>query len=289
MKTTNSITITRIISAVVALPVYFFAIITDMFHAVPILVVSLAVTGISLYEFYQIGNRGENGRPFLYTGIAAGIVINFIMYLFVYGSHIERFDARIILGVMCFLLAVLFTQQLFMRPIKGGAYSISITLAGLIYIVIPFAHIIFMKALSDGIFYIMVINIIIMVNDSAAYFGGVYLGRHKTDFAVSPNKSWEGYASGLIFSVLGMLALNAVYASFFDRHLFTMVEAGILGGVLSILGNIGDLIESAFKRDGAIKDSGSIIPGHGGMLDVFDAMIFTIPLFYYYLVLKGVS
>jgi len=289
MKTTNSITITRIISAVVALPVYFFAIITDMFHAVPILVVSLAVTGISLYEFYQIGNRGENGRPFLYTGIAAGIVINFIMYLFVYGSHIERFDARIILGVMCFLLAVLFTQQLFMRPIKGGAYSISITLAGLIYIVIPFAHIIFMKALSDGIFYIMVINIIIMVNDSAAYFGGVYLGRHKTDFAVSPNKSWEGYASGLIFSVLGMLALNAVYVSFFDRHLFTMVEAGILGGVLSILGNIGDLIESAFKRDGAIKDSGSIIPGHGGMLDVFDAMIFTIPLFYYYLVLKGVS
>lgn len=289
MKTTNSNTITRIISAVVALPVYFFSIITDMFHAVPILVVSLAVTGISLYEFYQVGNRGENGRPFLYTGIAAGVVINFIMYLFVFGSHVERFDARIILGVLCLLLAVLFTQQLFMRPIKGGAYSISITLAGLIYIVIPFAHIIFMKALTDGVFYIMVINIIIMVNDSAAYFGGVYLGRHKTDFAVSPNKSWEGYASGLVFSVLGMLALNAVYASFFDRHLFTMIEAGILGGILSMLGNIGDLIESAFKRDGAIKDSGSIIPGHGGMLDVFDAMIFTIPLFYYYLVLKGVS
>jgi len=288
MKSVNSNTITRIVSAVVALPIYFFAIITDMFHAVPLLVISMAVSCISLLEFYQIGDRAENGRPFIYTGMAAGIIINFVMYLFVFGSHMERFDARLILGVLSFLLLVIFVQQLFMRPIRGGAYSISITIAGLVYIVIPFAHVMLMKALVDGVFYIITINIIIMVNDSAAYFGGVYLGRHKTNFAVSPNKSWEGYISGLLFSVLAMLALNALYSSFFDRNLFTMVEAGVLGVVLSMLGNIGDLIESAFKRDGSIKDSGSIIPGHGGMWDVFDAMIFSMPLFYYYLILKGV-
>jgi len=72
-------------------------------------------------------------------------------------------------------------------------------------------------------------------------------------------------------------------------QLFSMIEAAVAGIFLSILGHIGDLVESAIKRDGSIKDSGSIIPGHGGMWDAFDALIFTYPLFYYFLILKGVS
>ena len=93
----------------------------------------------------------------------------------------------------------------------------------------------------------------------------------------------------MLFSILAMIITSQVYAVFFGRNLFSMIEAAILGIILGILGDLGDLIESAIKRDGAIKDSGSIIPGHGGMWDVFDALIFVFPLFYYYLVLKGVQ
>ena len=121
-----------------------------------------------------------------------------------------------------------------------------------------------MKALTDGVYYIIILNVVVMLNDTVAYFGGVLFGKHKTGFPVSPNKSWEGYFSGLLFSVLSMVITNQVYRSFFGKGLFAMVEAVFLGIALSVLGNLGDLVESAVKRDGAIKDSGSIIPGHGG-------------------------
>ena len=90
--------------------------------------------------------------------------------------------------------------------------------------------------------------------------------------------------AGIIFMILANHVLNI----FFDKHLFSVLEAAVLGAVFSAVGDIGDLIESAVKRDGGIKDSGTIIPGHGGMWDVFDAMIFAMPLFYYYLKIKGV-
>jgi phosphatidate cytidylyltransferase len=86
-----------------------------------------------------------------------------------------------------------------------------------------------------------------------------------------------------------MMVTSAVFDAYYNKPLFTLTEAAILGAVLSLLGHTGDLVESAIKRDGTIKDSGSIIPGHGGMWDVFDALIFSLPFFYYYLVLKGVN
>ncbi len=278
----------RVITAIVALPVYFYGIITPSFHGIPLLIVSIIISLISLYEFYQISDRGADGRAFVWPGMVAGLLINILMYLFVFGRHIERFDARILMALITLVLVVILPLQLFKRPIKGAVYSVSTTVLGLIYIVIPFSHIILMKALVNGVYYIILLNLVIMLNDSAAYFGGVYFGKHKTGFEVSPNKSWEGYFSGLLFSVIGCILCSHVFLVFFGKNLFSMIEAAIVGIVISILGNIGDLIESAFKRDGAIKDSGSIIPGHGGMMDVFDAMILVLPVFYYFLVVIGI-
>ncbi len=288
-------TLIRILSAVVALPVYVFTIVTDLAQAIPILACSLIISLACLYEYYCISERGEEGRPFLKTGMAFAVVINIVMYLFAYGRlygysrYIPVFDARVVMGVVTLFLSVVLALQLFTRPLKGAAYSVGTTLFGLIYIVFSFSHIILMKSLVDGVYYIIILNIVVMVNDSFAYFGGVLFGKHKTGFSVSPNKSWEGYFSGLLFSVLAMVITNQAFISFFGKNLFGMVESVILGIVLSVTGNLGDLVESAFKRDGSTKDSGSIIPGHGGMWDVFDALIFSYPLFYYYLVLKGVA
>ncbi len=146
-----------------------------------------------------------------------------------------------------------------------------------------------MKAFNDGFYYILILNIVIMINDTGAYFGGVLFGKHKTNFAVSPNKSWEGYFSGFLISIIAMIVCNEIFHSSNGASFFTLLEAACLGAFLSIIGHIGDLAESAIKRDSVIKDSGSIIPGHGGMWDVFDALIFALPFFYYYLVLKGVT
>ena len=286
-------TLIRIASALVALPVYFFAIITDSFQSVPILLVSMLISIVCMYEFYLIAEK-EGMRPLVITGTVMAVLVNVLMYLygfgkvFGYNSVVGNMDARFILALLMFFYVTIGIIHLFKRPIQGSIYSLAVTVLGLVIIVIPFSHILLMKALKDGIFYIMILNITVMLNDVAAYFGGLLFGRHKTNFPVSPNKSWEGYFFGLLFSVLSMIIVNQFYISFFNRTLFSMFEAALVGMFISLSVSLGDLVESLIKRDGAIKDSGSIIPGHGGMWDVFDAMIFTMPLFYYYLVFKGV-
>lgn len=285
-------TLIRIASALVALPVYFFAVITDYVYSLPILCVSLVISLICLYEFYKI-SENSGAKPFIAVGLITAALVNILMYFYGYGKVLGFSGFSNMNGKFIFLILVLFISaisviQVFRRPLQGGIYSLAVTVLGLLLIVIPFSHIILMKFLRDGIYYILLLNITVILNDVAAYFGGVFLGKHKIGFPVSPNKSWEGYCFALLFSVLSMIIFNQFCLSFFNRELFTMVEAAIAGILISIGAGVGDLIESAVKRDGGIKDSGSIVPGHGGMWDVFDAMIFTMPLFYYYLIFKGV-
>ena len=214
-----------------------------------------------------------------------GLALNVLVYLFAFQKFLlpGSFDARFA-AVVLFIMAI-GVVQIFRRPVKGGIFSLGVTLFGVMYIVFFFSHIILIKALKHGWYYILLLNAVVMLNDTGAYFGGVLFGRHKTKFAVSPNKSWEGYFSGLLFSILATITGSYFFESFYGVALFSLGESVVLGIVLSILGHLGDLFESAVKRDGAIKDSGSIIPGHGGMWDVFDAVIFTLPFFYYYLLL----
>ncbi|MBN2401522.1 MAG: phosphatidate cytidylyltransferase [Spirochaetes bacterium] len=287
-------TLYRVLTGVIALPVYFFVLWADYFNSFFILIGSLAVSLITLYEYYKLCDKGDDGKPFIIWGLAAGTAANILIYYFAFGSKIgftysSMFEARIVLAFIALFLSIILVIQLFGRSIKGGIYSLAVTVFGVIYIAFFFSHIIFMKALQNGFFYILIFNIVIMINDTAAYFGGSLFGRHKLNFAVSPNKSWEGYFSGLVFSVVAMIITNEIYSVFLKKNLFSLIECIIAGAFLSMLGHIGDLVESAIKRDAAKKDSGSFLPGHGGMWDVFDALIFSLPFFYYYLIIKGVS
>jgi phosphatidate cytidylyltransferase len=296
MSGLNRETLIRILSAIVTLPVLAYALITDSFLFIPALIVSIVVSLITLYEYYMISAKDENNRAFISTGLIGGLILNIIIYFYAFGKYFgsSRFfqhfdDVHVIIGFIILLIAALLVQQLFTRPLNGGIYSLAVTLFGIMYIVLSMSHILLLKSLKDGSFYIVILVLVIMLNDSGAYFGGMLFGKTKAGFEASPNKSWEGYFSGLLFSIIGFILANQACISFFSKELFTLIECAILGIILSISANIGDLIESAIKRDGGFKDSGSIIPGHGGMWDVFDATIFSLPFFYYYLVLRGIT
>lgn len=289
-------TLTRILTAAIALPVYVFCFTTDRWFNIPILAASTIISLACLYEYYRVSSVDDAKKPFMAAGIIAGLAVNLVMYF--YALHAQQgfhawsrplMDARVLVAPLALFIGVISVLQLFRRPIQNGIYSLAVTAFGVVFIALFFSHIILLKALPDGVFHIFFINIVVMINDTGAYFSGVLLGRHKTNFPVSPNKSWEGYAGGLIASVLFAVATALIFRSCFSANLFGIGEAALLGAALSFTGNIGDLIESAVKRDGSIKDSGSIIPGHGGMWDAFDALVFSMPFYYYYLVLRGAS
>jgi phosphatidate cytidylyltransferase len=114
--------------------------------------------------------------------------------------------------------------------------------------------------------------------DTAAYFGGKTLGKHKLFERVSPKKTWEGAIIGFIFSVLTMVGAKILVLGYLEyRH------AIVLGMLIGIFGQLGDLIESRFKRDAGVKDSSSIIPGHGGVYDRFDSLVYISPIVYLYI------
>jgi len=294
MSVLNRETMTRILSAIVTLPILVYVIVTDDFLSLPILVAAEIISLFCLYEFYMIADRGEEGKAFVKTGLLFGFILNIIMYLFAFGrplglsGYIAAFDSRVVTAFFMFFIAALLVLQLFTRALKGGAYSLGITVLGVLYIVLSLSHLILLKSLKDGVFYIIILVAVVMLNDTGAYFGGVMFGKHKAGIEASPNKSWEGYFSGLLFSIIAFILTSQLYASFFSRELFTMLECVFLGIIISVFANLGDLVESAIKRDGGYKDSGRIIPGHGGMWDVFDATIFALPFFYYYLIFKGI-
>lgn len=292
----NSRTITaflRIGSAALLLPIYIYFIVSDRFMGLPILVVSVVISLACLYEYYMMVRLRGRGEPFIVPGMIAALAINVLMYVYAFGRvygysrYVDLFNLLPFLGIFALLILVIAVMQILFRPTHNAIDSLSSTVFGLLLIVIPYSHVILMRVIPDGIFYIFILHAVIMCNDTFAYFGGLFFGRHRIELDVSPNKTWEGYFSGTLFSIISIMVTLEVIKIFFNRHLFEMWEAVLIGLFLSLIGNVGDLAESATKRDAEVKDSGTLIPGHGGMWDVFDAVILAFPFFYYYLKLKG--
>jgi phosphatidate cytidylyltransferase len=285
----------RLLSALICLPLYVAFMWYGEFQYISIVILSIVVTLACLYEYYQIVMGTDQGKPFLVEGLVTAFFVNVLVYVFTFGKlfgatkYIAEFDIRWFGFLIALFLAAIIVRQVFTRKIAGGIFSIAVTLFGVVYIVFFFSHIILVRSLANGFAYLILLHVIVMINDAFAYFGGTLLGRHKTGLEVSPNKSWEGYFSGILFGIISSVVVTEFFNVFYDIQLFSMMEAAVVGCIFSIIGDIGDLIESAVKRDGKVKDSGTIIPGHGGMWDVFDALIFAMPLFYYYLKIRGVQ
>ena len=131
---------------------------------------------------------------------------------------------------------------------------------------------------NRGGYIIIAVLATIWICDSAAYYGGTALGKHKLFKRVSPNKSWEGAIFGFIFALATMILAKIIILNFLSWN--TIIALGFMVG---IFGQVGDLIESLIKRDAGVKDSSTIIPGHGGIFDRFDSLLYTAPLIFLYL------
>lgn len=235
------------------------------------------ITVLSLFEFYGLVEKSAKipvtrvwnmlGGFFLFIGI---------FYYYVSGSAIMAFVTYTI------YLLVLFISELYLKrsdPIRSLSYS----LLGQIYIALPFSltnYLVF--AYEPGSYhyvYIMALLIFIWVNDSFAYLTGMTFGKHRLFERISPKKSWEGFIGGMVVS----MGTSLIFAHFFP-NLSVLAWLGF-AAVTIIFGTWGDLFESLIKRTLGVKDSGNMIPGHGGILDRFDSTILAIPAVCLYLIL----
>lgn len=176
--------------------------------------------------------------------------------------------------VIGLMFLVTWTWHLIKGPLAEAPVRSAHTLNALVYGGIGFVSLSALRLLPEtGLGWVIAALTVTWANDTSAYFAGRFLGRHKLYPEVSPNKTWEGFFGGVVGSVIGMFVLKFFFFSFLTTA--DCLAVGIAGG---ILGPIGDLVESMLKRAYQVKDSGKIIPGHGGLLDRVDALIFNAPM-----------
>jgi len=187
-------------------------------------------------------------------------------------------DVRLILAVITF--AVLIVFSVFILRLKSTSYDIipvSKLVLGFMYIPFMLSHFIMLRLSGDGVIWIFFILVLAFSGDIAAFYVGKSIGKRKLCPLVSPGKTVEGMIGLLVGSILGCILFRNIF-----YPTLPMIHAIILGFLGGILGQIGDLCESAIKRSSGVKDSGSLVLGHGGLLDRLDCLIFIAPFVYYY-------
>nr|WP_255724698.1 phosphatidate cytidylyltransferase [Shimazuella soli] len=172
-------------------------------------------------------------------------------------------------NVLILILVVFFALLVFSRN-QFDIYQMAHLFIGTIYIGFGFSYMINIIWHPDGFLWSLFILLIIWANDTGAYFAGKSLGKHKLWPSISPNKTVEGSVGGVLVG----LVVSGIFGYLFPQ-IWPIEYAIVLGFLISIVGQLGDLVESAIKRTTGTKDSGRILPGHGGILDRFDSLIFT--------------
>ena len=242
------------------------------------------ITGLTIWEFTGLVNERPNVTVNRFISTVAGVYFFFAMTYYcsdLYGGAAKSVVfIPYLVTVIYLLIAELYLKQ--PDPIQDWAY----TMLSQMYIALPFSllNVLAFTATTNGVVTFntllpLSIFIFLWVNDSGAYCVGSLLGRHKLFPRISPGKSWEGSIGGAVFVLLAAYAISY----FLDGRMLNSLEWLGLGLVVVIFGTWGDLVESLFKRTLGIKDSGNILPGHGGMLDRFDSSLMAIPAAVVYL------
>jgi phosphatidate cytidylyltransferase len=259
----------RIITGLLFLPIFYFVawkLPTAYFTALV-----MAAAAVGQYEFYRMAQaRGFHPNRVLGMALGALVVLEFYRQSALGPGPVFSITASTILVLVARLLSP--------RPVEGAVEDIASTLLGIFYVALLFAFQASIRAGMHGKQWLVFLYFVIWASDIGAYSVGIPFGKHRLYEKVSPKKSIEG--------LIGALAAAAGMALLCRAWFMPPVGAGeaiTLGLVLALVGTIGDLAESVFKRAAGVKDSGGIIPGHGGVLDRMDSMLFAAPVLYFYL------
>ncbi len=237
-----------------------------------------------LFEFFALAQR-KNLRPHRVLGVFGGAAIAPLIY-FGMSSQLWLFFTA--------LAIALIVVELFAKPVPSGSplLNVSATFFGVAYVAGMLSFLLLIREMprmtggdySHAGAWVIMIFVTIWMCDTAAYFCGLYFGKHKLFERVSPKKTIEGALGGFIFAIIVAVICRQIFAKG-----LRLQEALIIGLIIGIVGQISDLVESLFKRDAGVKDSSTLIPGHGGMLDRFDSEMLVAPIVYFYLMAAGVS
>ncbi len=263
---------TRLLSGIILLAITITVVVSG---GTVLFAVLLAISLIGMKELYKVVGMDKALPGFL--GYAAGVAY----YALVYFKATEYQPM-----VFIFFLLLLMLAYVFSFP-KYTIEQIAITFLGLFYVSIMLSFIYQVRILEGGAWIVWLIFIGAWGSDTCAYAVGILLGKHKIAPKLSPKKSVEGCIGG----VAGAALIGFLYATIMRNHITGIDQPqliyAVIGACSSVLSQLGDLAASAIKRNHEIKDYGNLIPGHGGILDRFDSIIFTAPIVYYLTVLFG--
>lgn len=265
----------RVLIATVLLPVglWIFSV-GGWLHAAAITL----VLGLAAAEYARLFRSGglRPGAP-LIVAASAGIVL---------ARHAWEFEYSDVLLAAVALAAMAWHLVDFERGAASSATDFGVSLGGIVYLGLVGGYLVSLRDLPEGWGWLLIALPAVWIGDSAAYFVGRAIGRHKMTPRLSPNKSWEGYAAGILAAALGGALMASVYVQFGGAGVVVTPGRGLLIGlVLGVVTPLGDLGISMMKRQFRVKDTGSLLPGHGGVLDRIDSWLWAGVLGYYLAVL----
>lgn len=270
----------RVLVALIGVPLLLFIYAGESFfrinlYGLPMLIFTNLVIAVGIYEFYKMV-KVLGKEVYDKFGIIVALIIPNLVYLSNRSSYLEQ---KLITVVLIVATIFMLTYRVFRNQIKGTLEKVSYTLLGIIYVSVFFSQIINLYFL--GAVFPLILQVLVWVSDTSAGIVGVAIGRKffKNGFTeISPKKSVEGALGSIIFTGLAFMLIVVLYIEKINGATVGEVFLSfIIGAIISVVAQIGDLIESLFKRECGVKDSGTILMGHGGVLDRFDSMILVLP------------
>ncbi len=244
------------------------------------IILAVVLYGISMVGFLELTKacgvrEGQKPNTLEIVGLAAITCYYLVTYIVQDASY----------AVMVILLAMIAMMSVYVFGFpKYHANQVMDAYFALIYAPVMLSFVLLTRQLDDGIYLVWMIFISSWISDTFAYLAGVMLGRHKLAPVLSPKKSVEGSVGGIVGAALFGALFGAYLDSTLGQEQYVMILA-VVGGVGSVISQVGDLAASAVKRNHEIKDYGNLIPGHGGIMDRFDSVIFTAPITYFLITL----
>ena len=269
----------RIITAVILLPFLIASILVSWLQPLFVLLAAVAMV-LGLYEFYLLaGKKGIKADAA--AGYLAAVALFIIFYFAAPNPMQDRLDVQsLLLVLLIFIVGTLIAATLRGAPFEKMIASTGATILGVLYVVLLGGHLVavrtgFPQKLSAHL--LSFFFLVLMGSDTGAYYVGRAIGKHKLAPKISPGKTWEGVAGGVVAG-----QTLAIIAHFWFFRELPLKWALPLAAVMTTLGVLGDLTESALKRGAGAKDAAKILPGHGGALDRLDSLLFNAPLLYYF-------